>query len=167
MGTAIYRSPEALRTQNQQKVSKGSSRASRPGVPKKCRKGPKAPKKESKRTQNCVRGLFRHFFDTTGGEAREDLFETFWGFWGSETPVYGDCNRKSVGKNLVGMASCPCKVLHAAEHCLWPTLLKGNFFGLRPAKRSFNWRGEDGQRGNGGNGSENFSALLSTFDHFE
>ena len=27
-----------------------------------------------------VRGLFRHFFDTLGGEAREDLFETFWDF---------------------------------------------------------------------------------------
>ena len=28
-------------------------------------------------------GLFRHFFDTPGSEAREDLFETFWGFRGS------------------------------------------------------------------------------------
>ena len=27
-------------------------------------------------------GLFRHFFGTPGREAREDLFETFWGFWG-------------------------------------------------------------------------------------
>ena len=28
-------------------------------------------------------GLFRHFFDTPGREARERLFETFWGFRGS------------------------------------------------------------------------------------
>ena len=28
-------------------------------------------------------GLLRHFFDTPGGEAREELFETIWGFWGS------------------------------------------------------------------------------------
>ena len=28
-------------------------------------------------------GLFRHFFDTLGREAREVLFETFWGFRGS------------------------------------------------------------------------------------
>ena len=30
-----------------------------------------------------VRGLFRHFFDTPGREAREHLFETFRGFQGS------------------------------------------------------------------------------------
>ena len=30
-----------------------------------------------------VRGLSRHFFDTPGGEAREDRFETFLGFRGS------------------------------------------------------------------------------------
>ena len=48
-----------------------------------------------------VRGLFRHFFDTPGREAREHLFETFSGFRGSgvvETPVYGDCNRKALNQ---------------------------------------------------------------------
>ena len=31
-------------------------------------------------------GLFRHFFDTPGREAREDLFETFWGDFGLSVP---------------------------------------------------------------------------------
>ena len=36
-----------------------------------------------KHSKISVRGLFRHFFDTPGREARERLFETFWGFRGS------------------------------------------------------------------------------------
>ena len=35
---------------------------------------PRNPQKVSKRS-------FRHFYGTPGREAREDLFETFWGFW--------------------------------------------------------------------------------------
>ena len=31
-------------------------------------------------------GLLRHFFGTPGREAREDLFETFVGFWGQRAP---------------------------------------------------------------------------------
>ena len=37
-----------------------------------------------KDSKKGVRGLFRHFFDTPGREARKRLFETFWGFRGSE-----------------------------------------------------------------------------------
>ena len=82
-GAAIYRSPEALWARNPQKVSKKCSRASRPGVSKKCRKVPNDPKKSQKDYKSSVWGLFRHFFDIPGGEAREHLFDTFWGFRGS------------------------------------------------------------------------------------
>ena len=41
------------------------------------------PKKSQKDYKISVRGLFRHFFDTPGREAWEDLFETFCGFRGS------------------------------------------------------------------------------------
>ena len=69
-----------------------------PEIPKKSQKGlpghpgpecqsvekvPKDPKKSQKDIKISVRGLFRHFFDTPGGEAWEDLFETFRGFRGS------------------------------------------------------------------------------------
>ena len=77
----------------------GVWRPSGPEIPKKSLKGvpgppgpecqktvekvPNDPKKSQKDYKISVRGLFRHFFDTPGGEAREVLFETFWGFWGS------------------------------------------------------------------------------------
>ena len=83
IGAAIYRSLHTPEPRNPQKVSKGGSRASRPGVSKKCRKVPNNPKKSQKDYKISVRGLFRHFFDTPGREAREVLFETFWGFRGS------------------------------------------------------------------------------------
>ena len=41
------------------------------------------PKMSQKDYKISVRGLFRHFFDALGREAREHLFETFWGFRGS------------------------------------------------------------------------------------
>ena len=44
---------------------------------------PKDPKKSQKGVKISVWRHFRHFFDTPGGEAREDPFETFWGFRGS------------------------------------------------------------------------------------
>ena len=45
-------------------------------------------------------GLFRHFLDTPGREARERLFETFWGFRGSGVwrllyMAAGHANRKT------------------------------------------------------------------------
>ena len=77
----------------------GVPRPSGPEIPKKSQKGVPGPlglecrksvekvPNDSKRGQKdykiSVRGLFRHFFDTPGREAREDLFETFWGFRGS------------------------------------------------------------------------------------
>ena len=60
-----------------------------PGPPRpECQKSvenlvPKNPKKSQKGVTISVRGLFRHFFDTPGQEAQEDLFETFWGVRGS------------------------------------------------------------------------------------
>ena len=80
MGTNIYRSLHTPEPRNPQKVSKRSSPASPLGVSKKYRKSPKRPENESKRCQNQCSGTFRHFFDTPGGEAREDCFETFLGF---------------------------------------------------------------------------------------
>ena len=80
---AIYWSPEVLWAPHPQKVSKRRSRASRPGVSKKCRKVSNDSKMSQKDSKISVRGLFRHFFDTPGREARERLFETFWGFRGS------------------------------------------------------------------------------------
>ena len=92
----------------------GVSRASGPEIPKKSQKGvprgpgpecqksvekvPNDPKKSQKDYKISVRGLFRHFFATPGRDPWERLFETFWGIsglGGVETPVYGDCNRKS------------------------------------------------------------------------
>ena len=77
----------------------GVSTPPSPEIPKKSQKGvpgppgpecqksvekvPNDPKKSQKDYKISVRGLFRHFFDTPGGEAREVLFETFWGFRGS------------------------------------------------------------------------------------
>ena len=49
-------------------------------------------------------GLFRHFFDTPGGEAWEDRFETFLGFR-VETPVKGGSHR--ISKALCGALSGP------------------------------------------------------------
>ena len=53
-------------------------------VSKKCRKSPRTLIFES--FLSLFRVLwnlsFRHFFGTPGREAREDLFETFGGFWG-------------------------------------------------------------------------------------
>ena len=46
------------------------------------RRSRKGPEKESKRLQHQCSGTFSTLFDTPGGEAREVLFETFWGFWG-------------------------------------------------------------------------------------
>ena len=77
----------------------GVSRASGPEIPKKSQKGvpgrpgpecqksvekvPNDPKKNQKDCSISVRGLFRHFFDTPGRDAREHIFETFWEFRGS------------------------------------------------------------------------------------
>ena len=58
-----------------------------PKSPKSLKKVKKVPqnvpndlKKSQKDYKISVRGLFRHFFDTPGREAREVPFETFWGF---------------------------------------------------------------------------------------
>ena len=48
-----------------------------PGVSIKVEKGPK------KRSKSVFGDFFRHFSDTPGGAAREDLFETFGGFQSS------------------------------------------------------------------------------------
>ena len=77
----------------------GVPKPSGPEIPKKSQKGvpgppapecqksvekiPNDPKKCQKDSKISVWGLFRHFFDTPRGEAREVLFETFWGFRGS------------------------------------------------------------------------------------
>ena len=74
-----------------------------PGLParsvKKVSKKSQMTRKRVKKTTTSVHlGLFRHFFDTPGREAREHLFETFWGvsgLGGVETPAYGDCNRNA------------------------------------------------------------------------
>ena len=80
MGTAIYRSPKALCARNPQKVSKRVF----PGRParsvKKCRKSPRTLIVAPFDSFLGPLRLFRPFFDTPGREAREDLFETFWGF---------------------------------------------------------------------------------------
>ena len=47
-------------------------------------KSPKRPKRSQKGVKISLQVLFRHFFDTPGGEGREDLFETFCEFRGSE-----------------------------------------------------------------------------------
>ena len=44
---------------------------------------PNKPHKSQKDYKNQCSGTFRHFFDTPGGEGREDLLEIFWGFRGS------------------------------------------------------------------------------------
>ena len=56
----------------------------------------KDPKKSQKGVNISVRRLFRHFFDTLGGQ---DLFEIFgdFGARGCGDSVYGDCNRKPSG----------------------------------------------------------------------
>ena len=74
----------------------GVSAPPSPEIPEKSRKGvpgpecqksvekvPNDPKMSQKDYKISVRGLFRHFFDTPGREAREHLFETFRGFRGS------------------------------------------------------------------------------------
>ena len=60
----------------------GGSQNGVPGPPgpecQKCvLKVPNDPKRSQKDYKNSARGLFRHFFDTPGGEAQEVLFETF------------------------------------------------------------------------------------------
>ena len=69
------KSPKSLK-----KVFPGLPARSVKKVSKKSQMTRKRVKNDSKTT---VRGLFRHFFDTPGGEAWEVLFETFWGFRGS------------------------------------------------------------------------------------
>ena len=54
-----------------------------PECQKSVEKVPKDPKRSQKGIKISVRGLVRHFCDTPGQEAREDLIETFWGFRGS------------------------------------------------------------------------------------
>ena len=75
-------SPEALWAQYPKSLKKVF-----PGLParsvKKASKSPKEPEKSQKAVKIRARGLFRHFFDTPGDFAREDLFETFWRFRGS------------------------------------------------------------------------------------
>ena len=77
----------------------GVSTPPTPEIPKKSQKGvPGPPGPECQKSVEKVPahpfwslfdsfsshlGLFRHFFDTPGREARERLFETFWGFRGS------------------------------------------------------------------------------------
>ena len=62
-----------------------------PGLPvRSVKKVSKKPQRTRKRVKTSVRGPFRHFFDTTGREAREDLLETFWGSrgWGVRSLLY-------------------------------------------------------------------------------
>ena len=71
----------------------GVSTSPSPETPKKSQKGLPGPpglerqksveKSQIRRLQNQCSGTFRYFFDTPGREAREVLFETFWGFRGS------------------------------------------------------------------------------------
>ena len=66
----------------------GVPRPSGPEIPtRSVKKVPKKSQKDLQKSQKCVKinvwGLFGHFFDTPGGEALEDPFETFWGFRGS------------------------------------------------------------------------------------
>ena len=65
--------------------SQKSLKTAFPGIParsvkKVSKKSQNDPKTSQKDYKISVRGLFRHFFDTPGGEAREDRFETFLGF---------------------------------------------------------------------------------------
>ena len=65
------------------KSQKGVPGPPGPECPKSVEKVPNDSKMSQKDSKKGVRGLFRHFFDTPGREARERLFETFWGFRGS------------------------------------------------------------------------------------
>ena len=72
----------------------GVPRPSRPEIPKKPQKGlpgppslecqksiekvQNDPKRVKKVSKSVFGDFFRHFFDTPGGEVREDPFETFW-----------------------------------------------------------------------------------------
>ena len=79
---------------------------SEPEIPQKSQKGLSGPGARSvkevskkskttlKKSEKGVKISFRHFFGTPGGEAREDVFETF-GDFGAQTPAYGDCSRNS------------------------------------------------------------------------
>ena len=97
MGTAIYRSLHTPGPRNPQKVPKGLPGPPRPECQKSVEKVPKDPKKRQKVSKSVFGDFFDTFFDTSSGEAREDLLETFWGFRprGVETPVYGGSHRNS------------------------------------------------------------------------
>ena len=64
--------PEILK-----KSQKGLPRPPGPKCQKSVEKVPKDPTKSQTGVKFSVRGLFRHFSDTPGGEARGDPFDTF------------------------------------------------------------------------------------------
>ena len=73
----IYRSLEALRAENREKVSKKSSWAFWPRVSKNSRKGRKVPEMTLFGDFWGTFRPFRDFFETLGRKAQEDFLETF------------------------------------------------------------------------------------------
>ena len=72
------------------------------------KKSKKSPKSLSLALFRDVFGLFRHFFGTPGRQARDDLFETFFGILGPEglaLPVTGRYNRKPI--HFRALSVCP------------------------------------------------------------
>ena len=78
----IQESPHPRAPESPKKSQKGLPGPPGPECQKSVEKVPNDPKKSRKDYKISVRGLFRHFFDTPGREAREVLFETFWGVSG-------------------------------------------------------------------------------------
>ena len=119
----------------------GVSTPPTPEIPKKSQKGvPGPPGPECQKSVEKVPahpfwslfdsfsshlGLFRHFFDTPGREARERLFETFWGFRGSGVwrllymaAGQPPCHRKLAAERR----SCEFCVHLSQFTCIYPTL---------------------------------------------
>ena len=107
----IYRSLEALRAENREKVSKKSSWPFRPRVSKKSRKGRKVPEKSPKVSFRGLFDLFGTFLRLWAGRPRKTFLRLFRGFrpggprdscrWAARTQVLGSFLMGAKRKNKI------------------------------------------------------------------